>query len=141
MKRAFKKIIIIVLLFVISFFCVRHWFTIQSENLWASTKESLSSKGVSFNLKDIIPPKVLDRENFALADFFRAENEEFLKKPSSKNEKENKKRIEGIAYMFKKYNRLFLLVSFPLKMKRFLYCHLKFQENFRLVAYRPIIYL
>ena len=69
MKRAFKKIIIIVLLFVISFFCVRHWFTIQSENLWASTKESLISKGVSFNLKDIIPAKVLDRENFALADF------------------------------------------------------------------------
>ena len=86
MKRAFKKIIIIVLLFVISFFCVRHWFTIQSENLWTSTKESLSSKGVSFNLKDIIPPKVLDRENFALVDFFRAENEEFLKKPSFKND-------------------------------------------------------
>ena len=86
MKRAFKKIIIIVLLFVISFFCVRHWFTIQSENLWASTKESLISKGVSFNLKDIIPPKVLDRENFALADFFGAENQEFLKKPSFKND-------------------------------------------------------
>ena len=86
MKRAFKKIIIIVLLFIISFFCVRHWFTIQSENLWTSTKESLISKGVSFNLKDIIPPKVLDRENFALADFFRAENEEFIKKPSFKND-------------------------------------------------------
>ena len=81
MKKRIKKILIIIILILLSGFSVRYWYTIQSQVLWNSTKDTLSQNGLSFDIQDVIPIKVPDETNFALSEIFKSSDQEFLKIP------------------------------------------------------------
>tara|TARA_B100001287_G_scaffold275600_1_gene283701 strand:- start:1886 stop:3364 length:1479 start_codon:yes stop_codon:yes gene_type:complete len=81
MKKTIKKILIIIIFILLSAFSVRYWYTIQSQALWNSTKDTLSQDGLSFDIQDVIPIKVPDETNFALSEIFKSPDQEFLKIP------------------------------------------------------------
>ncbi len=81
MKKRIKRIFIIIILILLSGFIVRYWYTIQSQALWNSTKDTLSQDGFSFDIQDSIPIKVPDETNFALSKIYTSADQEFLKIP------------------------------------------------------------